>query len=78
MTQGRWEMMADDGRWCGDMMGGVGIESTLGGRPVRVLRPNRVRNLLGVWSGGGGGSGVKNRPPPLNAGRRRLWATRPF
>ena len=33
-----------------------------GGRPGRILTPNRVRKLLGVWRGGGGLD--SNRPPP--------------
>ena len=34
-----------------------GTQHTLqrGGRPVRILYPNRVRKILGVWRGGGGG-----------------------
>ena len=39
-----------------------------GGRPARILTPNRARNLLGVWRRGEGGGGVgcldSNRPPP--------------
>ena len=33
------------------------LQHARGGRPVRILDPNRVRKLLGVWRGGKGGGG---------------------